>query len=73
MATIKNSFLNILITTKKYNYDLLKAIHMSVQCISSSVSVSCVMYVLAQLWSLCDSDKIINPTTCTSNFDFIAL
>ena len=37
MATIKNSFLNILIKTKKYNYDLLKAIYISIQCISSSV------------------------------------
>ena len=61
MATIKNSFLNILIKTKKYNYDLLKAIYIyiSKQCISSSVRTFGLVWCMSwhNLWSLCDSDR----------------
>ena len=59
MATIKNSFLNILIKTKKYNYDLLKAIYISIHCISSSVRTFGLLWCMSwhNLWSLCDSDR----------------
>ena len=51
MATIKNSFLNILITSKKYNYDLLTAIYIYIYAMYFILCKnvrSGVMYVLAQ-------------------------